>query len=1275
MQAGDVDRDVTKNLDLVPEHLRELSTRAESMKLRLNQLKDHISSKLEYSSSDSSQQRVEGIRNDLRKARDTLMLFKSMILNGAVAESQAHELHISDPTVARPNISEDDPSRPLIDRIGGEIVLETLIHSVYDRFLEDVRLRAFFEKSARKMDSIKRRFYQFLLGYIGGKVTYDESNLKPSHYHLNITNYHFDAAIENFEYVMLTQLKVHPNAVREFLSTISRVRTDVTTGYTIRSEVARINTTNTEQLLHRVGDLDGIIRFIDKLYDLIAKDSRIRNFFVGANFEKIKHGQRMYITELLGGPNVYKGGRLLEEIHSGLGVNDYHFDCWMQDVERALSQLNIDDAIIDQVIVQLETVRNLVVVGSRHGEAAGPSSRVRVGLDNFNSIISTGTVSSQSSRIVTKPATPVDMGGEEEEPTVSLLAQLGGSQNVESLVEIVYNTCFNDPRLRFFFPSSKARAEVFKRGLTNACVTVSGGPVLYDLTNLRNVHQKMNISDFHFDTFISIIESCACSVKGLEESVVKELVTRLAMLRTEITAGCTVRFELAKQRSEDAGGVVALTKSLDPIGDDTNLTKVIDQLYKFVKTDPRINSFFQGATIDLIIQSQKKFLIQLFGGHGLYTGPEIRRVHARLNVSDYHFEAFVDNLAKAVILCGFSQDTVDECIVALEQCRLDVVNPTTRIQAAMNSAPCNRSRLYELLGGEAGLAELASEMIEAAKQDDRMKKFYEINLVKIESKKKNLAKFYQVILSNNMTRAVREQWESRLRTAHSLLNIPDGLVDLELELLSKYTGKKFPNISSNLIDEFVSSVAQFRGCVTHGYRVRKEFAVARIQEGESHRLFGLLGGDVGIEKIVNRWTRLIRNDARVWSRYGKDIEAFQSIHKRAVSYLVQHNGRDLYSDMDSLVELKDLHAKMGTSDYTFDVLVGDLEKAMVDLAYNQDVVNEVVVIIIESIRDLVVFGGGSFETRRVKNAIFRDGSSLYDRIGESEMEQWIDCAMERVESNTRICSFFDIPKSRMRAFKRRLVRFLSNKFGQPNVVGPPRLCDPQKFSSNMSNGTESYGGFVSVDASDTDYLRKVHGKFNISDQVFDEFIGCLLVGASDCGIEGCVVEDLEVVLKSMRKDVVVGWTMRSYKAHESLLAEPVTVYERLGGTSTDPGLDRFIGRLFELAERDKRISEFFVGSRSIPIRKAQGDFIVGLVGGPVSRSRPLDEVHRIYCISSHHFDCFLRCVMNAARDCGADPELIDEVIVILEPFRDVITTGTSPDNFLHLVNPADLQAI
>jgi truncated hemoglobin YjbI len=413
------------------------------------------------------------------------------------------------------------------------------------------------------------------------------------------------------------------------------------------------------------------------------------------------------------------------------------------------------------------------------------------------------------------------------------------------------------------------------------------------------------------------------------------------------------------------------------------------------------------------------------------------------------------------------------------------------------------------------------------------------------------------------------------------------------------------------------------------------------------------------------------------------------------------------SNEDLAKILRAFHAQLGTSDYMFDVIVGHFGKALLDLGFLEDIINEVVIVCLESLRPIAVFSSRGI--RKDAEAIYRDGQSLWDRLGgDLNIDQLVDFAMDKLTESNIIKLFYHIPKSRMRNFKRRITRFLITGFGAPvsarssavttihSAESRAVIRDASKFTStggydtsvynsnisaeiesNHGGGSSPVGSFTRISSNtavggfvpwSSVYLRRSHGKFNITDEHFDEFVRCFAAAGRDCGCSDLEVDDIVTVMNSFREDVVIGWTIRSYNAQERSRNKSDTIYQKLGGTTTDPGLERFASRFYELVERDPRINEFFMGSSGMAIRKVQSDYIISLLGGPIARARPLEEVHRLYNITQHHFDCLLRNLTNAARDSGADSQLIDEISVTIEPLREVITSGTSSDNFRHLVN-------
>ena len=470
-----------------------------------------------------------------RKVKENIQKTRSLLEQFDKGLPLSDVLHVSDPGSLSPEIAlkrdKNQMPKNLLDPIGGSAQLQEIVSRVYVRLAADTRLRAFFEKSVAKMRCLQERLCQFLEGYLKSRVK--RFDLKTAHYHLNITDYHVDAFLEAFAEVMKAMGNC-PEIVTECVSRMGEIRADITTGYTIRCELARINTnpsTCETSLCDRIGGLEGIIGFVDIFYDIIANDPRISSYFVGHSFEKIKHGQRAYITELIGGPKLYRG-RTLEEIHVNLAIDDYLFDCYVQDAALALKQCGVSYELTDQVLMQLESVR-AAVVGQHRGvddvihrdTAPGKDSNI------FNSNYSNRTYNSASS---TGSASPL---------SESLFMKLGGTDMLKTVVSSTFEICAKDKRMRIFFdPTNVSRRSKFEIGFFNCVLTVSGGPVMYDLTQLRATHYDLDITDIQFDAFMSNLKK-ACH-PFMNPEVTNRLVGRLSKLRSEITAGFTIRSHL-----------------------------------------------------------------------------------------------------------------------------------------------------------------------------------------------------------------------------------------------------------------------------------------------------------------------------------------------------------------------------------------------------------------------------------------------------------------------------------------------------------------------------------------------------------------------------------------------------------------------------------------------------------------------------------------------------------------------------------------------------------
>eukprot|EP00451_Oxyrrhis_marina_P000507 CAMPEP_0204261824 /NCGR_PEP_ID=MMETSP0468-20130131/7264_1 /ASSEMBLY_ACC=CAM_ASM_000383 /TAXON_ID=2969 /ORGANISM="Oxyrrhis marina" /LENGTH=105 /DNA_ID=CAMNT_0051236421 /DNA_START=9 /DNA_END=324 /DNA_ORIENTATION=- len=86
-------------------------------------------------------------------------------------------------------------------------------------------------------------------------------------------------------------------------------------------------------------------------------------FFEGAKLQTLKRNQTDYIIATLGGPADYRG-RTLEEIHAVLQMNDYHLDCFMQNMARALRDVGAEQDAVDEATVVLEQLRKQILYHS-----------------------------------------------------------------------------------------------------------------------------------------------------------------------------------------------------------------------------------------------------------------------------------------------------------------------------------------------------------------------------------------------------------------------------------------------------------------------------------------------------------------------------------------------------------------------------------------------------------------------------------------------------------------------------------------------------------------------------------------------------------------------------------------------------------------------------------------------------------------------------------------------------------------------------------------------
>ncbi|MEL7244735.1 MAG: group 1 truncated hemoglobin [Cyanobacteria bacterium J06573_2] len=105
-------------------------------------------------------------------------------------------------------------------------------------------------------------------------------------------------------------------------------------------------------LYEKLGGKDAVDIAVDKFYEHVLNDERIKHFFDNVDMEKQRGHQRAFLTYAFGGSSVYDG-KTMRNAHKNLveemGLNEQHFDAVVENLVKTLKELGISDELIQEV--------------------------------------------------------------------------------------------------------------------------------------------------------------------------------------------------------------------------------------------------------------------------------------------------------------------------------------------------------------------------------------------------------------------------------------------------------------------------------------------------------------------------------------------------------------------------------------------------------------------------------------------------------------------------------------------------------------------------------------------------------------------------------------------------------------------------------------------------------------------------------------------------------------------------------------------------------------
>jgi hemoglobin len=112
----------------------------------------------------------------------------------------------------------------------------------------------------------------------------------------------------------------------------------------------------------------------------------------------------------------------------------------------------------------------------------------------------------------------------------------------------------------------------------------------------------------------------------------------------------------------------------EKLGGEAAVNAAVDIFYGKVLADSRINQFFQSLDMDRQRAKQKAFLTVAFGGPNHYTGKNMRAAHAKLHLTEVHFNAVVEHLGATLKELGVPDELIGEAASIALSVKNDVLN-------------------------------------------------------------------------------------------------------------------------------------------------------------------------------------------------------------------------------------------------------------------------------------------------------------------------------------------------------------------------------------------------------------------------------------------------------------------------------------------------------------------------------------------------------------------------------------------------------------------------
>lgn len=104
------------------------------------------------------------------------------------------------------------------------------------------------------------------------------------------------------------------------------------------------------------------------------------------------------------------------------------------------------------------------------------------------------------------------------------------------------------------------------------------------------------------------------------------------------------------------------------------VSALVDIFYGYILSDERVKNLFQQTNMERQKKHMTAFLSQALGGPNSYEGLDMRKAHAKLNLTEDHFNAVGEILVKTLKQGGVSEEDISAIMSVVVSLKDDVLN-------------------------------------------------------------------------------------------------------------------------------------------------------------------------------------------------------------------------------------------------------------------------------------------------------------------------------------------------------------------------------------------------------------------------------------------------------------------------------------------------------------------------------------------------------------------------------------------------------------------------